>query len=145
MEGESYHTTIRADITPEEAVARISQVDRWWSTNHEGRADNVGDVFTVRFGSGDRYTIRIAELEPGERVVWDVTDSFQGWVADPSEWVGTRIAWTIKKEANGVSIDMTHVGLAPNLECFDRCKQGWDYLAQESLFRYLTEGKGRPV
>ncbi len=139
-----YHGEIRAQVTPEDAVRHISGVPEWWGTNYEGSASRVGDTFTVRFANGDRYTIRVAELEP-HRVVWDVTDAFQGWVSDSSEWVGTRIVWAIDEDGNGVLIGMTHEGLGPNLECFDRCTGGWDYLLQESLARLFSEGAGRPV
>lgn len=92
----------------------------------------------------DRYTIRVSELEP-HRVVWDVADASQGWVSDSSEWVGTRIVWAIDEDGNGVLIGMTHEGLGPNHECFDRCTGGWNYLLQESLARLLSEGAGRPA
>lgn len=141
----NYSTTIRAAIAPDEAIRRISHVQDWWSKNCEGSAEDVGDVFTVRFGNGDRYTIRIAELDPTARVVWEVTDSHQGWVADADEWVGTSIVWTITKDADGVAVAMTHVGLTPALECFDQCTGGWAYLVHQSLEPLLTEGRGLPV
>lgn len=140
-----FRATIRADLARAEAIQRISHVDRWWSKNCEGSSSSVGDVFTVRFANGDRYTIRIAELDPTSGITWDVTDSFQGWVADTDEWIGTSIVWAVNDETEGVSIEMTHVGLVPKLECFDGCTGGWRYLVNESLAKYLTDGEGLPV
>jgi hypothetical protein len=130
--------------TPEETFDKINNVSEWWGKNFEGRSRKVDDVFTVRFKSGDIYKIRIAVLDQNNRIVWEVIDASQTWVRNPCEWKGTRIVWEIKQEKGGVTIDMTHIGLVPELECFDRCTKGWNFLNQESLFKYLTEGKGLP-
>jgi hypothetical protein len=142
---QDYQSEIFAKTTPEEAFEKITRVQEWWSKNFEVKSRKATDVFTVRFPSGDMYKIRIAEIEPNKKIVWDVIDSYQGWVKDTSEWKGTKIVWEIKRENDGVSIDMTHMGLVPQIECFSRCKRGWDYLMQESLSKFLSEGKGLPV
>jgi uncharacterized protein YndB with AHSA1/START domain len=142
---QDYRTEISANVTPQEALDKISSVPEWWGKNFQGKSKRVNDIFTVHFPSGDTYKIRVAEIVPNKRIVWEVIDAFQGWVKNTSEWKGTRIIWEIKEEKNGgVLIDMTHVGLVP-LECYDRCKMGWDYLMHQSLSKFLTEGKGLPV
>jgi hypothetical protein len=141
----SYRTTIQSSITPGEALRRIGEVWRWWAKDVDGAASTVGDLFTVRFASGDRYTLRVAELEPAERVVWDVTDAFQGWVDNPTEWVGTRIVWTVSPRPDGTSVQLEHVGLVPDLQCFERCTGGWTYLVHDSLAAYLAGGSGQPA
>ena len=141
-----YQAEISANISPEEAFDKISRVPEWWGTNFEGKSTKVNDEFTVRFPNGDMYKIRISEIDPNKRIVWEVIDGFQTWVKNPSEWKGTKIEWDIRKEKNGrVSIDLTHLGLVPEIECFDRCTRGWNWLMQESLSKFLTEGKGLPV
>jgi Activator of Hsp90 ATPase homolog 1-like protein len=143
-EKQDYRAKISVNVTPEEAFEKISRVQEWWGKNFEGKSSKVNDVFAVRFPSGDMYKIRIAELDPNEKIVWEVIDAFQSWVKNTSEWKGTKIVWEIKREKNGVSIDMAHKGLVP-LECYNRCKIGWNYLTQESLSKFLTDGKGLPV
>ena len=145
MKQHDYHSSIVTHVTPTEAFEKISRVSEWWAKNFEGQSKKVGDVFTVRFGNGDMYKIRIAEMNPEKRIVWDVIESFQGWVKNTSEWAGTKIVWEIKQEKNEVSIDMAHIGLVPEIECFTSCTRGWNFLMQESLLKYLTEGKGLPV
>jgi len=143
---QDYGAEISAKVTPEEAFDKIGCVPEWWAKNFEGKSRNVNDEFTVRFKSGDRYKIRILEIDPDKRIVWDIVDAFQWWVKNSSEWTGTKIVWKIRREKDGgVSIDMTHVGLVPAMECFNLCKKGWDYLMHESLSRYLIEGKGFPA
>jgi hypothetical protein len=39
---------------------------------------------------------------------------------------------------------MTHIGLVPGVECYEDCKKGWNFYVGESLFRWMTEGKGLP-
>jgi hypothetical protein len=86
------------------------------SSYFEGKSIKVNDVFCVRFPNGHLYKIRIAESDPTKRIVWDVIDAYQGWVKNTPEWAGTRIVWEIKDDRNGgVSIDMTHVGLVPQI------------------------------
>jgi Activator of Hsp90 ATPase homolog 1-like protein len=141
---QDYRTEISTNVTPQEAIDKINHVSEWWSKNFEGKSSKVNDVFTVRFPSGDMYKIRVAEIVPNE-IVWEIMDAFQGWVKNTSEWKGTQIEWEIKEGKKGVTIVLTHVGLVPELECFDRCNKGWDYLMHQSLSKYLTEGKGLPV
>jgi len=146
MKTQGYHSSISVKSSPRETFDGISNVAGWWSKNFEGKSSKVNDVFTVRFPSGDMYKIRIGEIDPNKRIVWEVIDAYQGWVKNTSEWAGTKIVWEIKKENNdGVSLDMTHIGLVPEIECYDRCNKGWNWLMQESLAKYLTEGKGLPV
>ena len=38
----------------------------------------------------------------------------------------------------------THVGLVPQVECYDGCTKGWDQYIKGSLFKLLTKGKGEP-
>jgi hypothetical protein len=146
MKTQDYHSSVIVKSSPKEAFDGIANVPGWWSKDFGGKSSKVNDVFTVRFPSGDMYKVRIAEIIPDKKVVWDVIDAYQGWVKNSSEWKGTRIVWEIIKDNDGkVSVDMTHVGLVPALECFDRCTQGWDYLTQQSLSKFLNEGKGLPV
>ena len=46
---------------------------------------------------------------------------------------------------DSLEVKLTHVGLVPEFECFDKCSLGWDYLMQKSLLELLNEGKGLPV
>jgi hypothetical protein len=92
-----YHASVSANVTAKEAMDKISRVTEWWAKNFEGKSKQVDDVFTVRFGSGDMYKVRIAEIDPNKRAVWEIIESFQGWVRNTSEWAGTKIVWDIEK------------------------------------------------
>ena len=145
MPQQDYQSSIPAVIPPQEAFDKIARVNEWWSTHFEGNSSNLGDVFTVRFKSGDWYQMKIAELTPGKKLVWDVIAADQTWHEDRDEWKGTKIVWAITPTKNGSTVTMTHQGLVPAFECYETCKMGWDWLMQSSLSKLLNEGKGNPT
>ncbi len=145
MKNQSYHNSITADIPGSEVFDKISRVPEWWGTDFQGQSRNVGDVFTVRFQSGDIYTIKIVDVVPDKKIVWQVIDSVRPSLKDINEWTGTQIVWDISSQGDATQVDMTHVGLDPDLECYDVCSQGWDFLILKSLFNLITENQGNPV
>ena len=142
---QDYQSSFTANVSPREAFEKISRVSEWWGKNFEGKSQQPNDVFTVRFPSGDMYTAKVAEMLPDTKITWEFIDAYQGWVENPTEWVGTKIIWEVTPQKDGVEVKMTHVGLASKLECFSECTKGWNYLMQESLLKFLSEGKGHPV
>jgi ribosome-binding ATPase YchF (GTP1/OBG family) len=140
-----YTTSISVERSQKEAFDKISRVSEWWAKNFEGNSQKLYDIFTVRFGSGDMYKIKISEFIRDKKIVWQVIESDQTWHEERDEWTGTEIIWEVTKQKDGTRIDMTHKGLIPTSECYDKCKVGWDYLIQKSLFQFLTENKGLPV
>ncbi|HEY0755642.1 MAG TPA: hypothetical protein VGD98_16915 [Ktedonobacteraceae bacterium] len=145
MKEQDYHSNLTANVYPREAFEKISRVSEWWSKDFTGESQKLNDVFTVRFSSGDMYKAKISEMQPDTTITWEFIDTYQGWVKDHTEWVGTKIIWEVIPQNDGVEVKMTHSGLVPALECFNQCTKGWNYLTLESLFKFLNEGKGLPV
>ncbi|HTK07412.1 MAG TPA: SRPBCC domain-containing protein [Ktedonobacteraceae bacterium] len=145
MKEQNYHRSITANISPAEAFEKISRVSEWWSKNFAGTSQKPEDVFTVRFSSGDMYKAKVSEILPDHKIIWEFIDAYQGWVKNPTEWVGTKIIWEIMPQKDSVEVKMTHIGLAPELECFHQCTKGWNYLMLESLLKFLNEGQGHPA
>ncbi len=145
MTNQSYHNTISAAIAPSQVFDKIGRVPEWWGTDFEGQSRNVGDVFTVRFWNGDYYTMKVAEVVPDKKIVWQVIDSIRPSLKDKTEWTGTQIVWELSPQGSGTQVDMTHVGLVPEIECYEECSGGWNYLIQKSLLNLITEDKGNPV
>ena len=138
---QSYHSSIVVNESAMEAYDKISRVNEWWAANFEGSAKNLGDVFTVRFGE-TYVTFKLIEAIPGKKVTWLVTDSHLPWQNDKTEWTDTKIVFEISTENNATKIDMTHLGLTPEVECFENCQAGWDHYIQKSLFKFMEEGQG---
>ena len=143
MKTQDYTSTITVNVSPQEAFEAISRITGWWVTKVEGESLAVGDVFTLPMNN-TWVKLKVAEAVPGRRIVWDVVDSYLAWVEDKSEWTGTKIVWDITSDGAATTITMTHVGLMPEVECYDVCQAGWTHHVQESLKSLLTEGKGNP-
>ncbi|MBS1530549.1 MAG: SRPBCC domain-containing protein [Bacteroidetes bacterium] len=141
---QDYHSSIAAGISPEDALDKISRVNEWWALDFKGRAKNIGDTFTVHFGD-TRVDFKIAEAIPGKKVTWLVTDCWLPWLNDKHEWTGTEVVFDIVQENGLTKIDVTHVGLTPDIECYEGCKQGWDHFIKVSLLKFLNGGTGGPV
>ena len=144
MEQKNYHSSITANISAKEAFASIANVNAWWAKNFKGKAQNVGDTFCVQFGD-TTVDFEITEAIPNKKIVWKVTNCHLPWLKDKTEWNGTEIIWEISSHGNVTQIDMTHVGLVPEVECYEQCNAGWNRHITGSLFKLITEGTGQPT
>lgn len=139
----NYQASIMVDAGAEDVYNKIADVDGWWAQNFTGSAKAIGDAFTVRFG--DTFVdFRITEAVPGTKVAWHVTNCWLPWQNDKTEWNGTTVVFELAEHAGKTTVDMTHIGLTPEVECYKNCENGWNRHIKKSLFDYLTEGKGEP-
>ncbi len=138
-----YHCSIAVNSSAKEAFENICHVSAWWTTNFEGSAPKLNDIFTVRFGE-TFVTFKINDVITDKKIVWHVQDCNLTWLKDKKEWKDTNIVWEILPDKNSMKIDMTHVGLVPEIECYGRCEKGWNHFVKESLYKLLTEKKGLP-
>jgi hypothetical protein len=53
------------------------------------------------------------------------------------------MVFDISSTNEGTLVSVTHVGLVPEIECYEQCKKGWNFYV-ESLRKLMTEGKGEP-
>jgi Activator of Hsp90 ATPase homolog 1-like protein len=142
--GRDFTTTITVEQTPEEVYAAVLDVRAWWTGEIEGSADRVGDTFTYVHPPHHHTVQRVVELEPARRVVWEVTESRMTSLADPEEWTGSRIVIDIVPVAGGTELRFTHVGLVPEVECYEGCSIGWTHYVAGSLRSLITTGRGLP-
>jgi len=141
MKSPNYTTTISVEQSPEQVFAAINNVRGWWSGNPgiEGSTDKLGDEFTYRYEPHHVSKQRVVELIPGKKVVWRVVDGSINFVEDKTEWNGTTIAFEISKQGDKTEIRFTHLGLNPDLECFDGCSDAWSSYLKGGL-RTLIAG-----
>jgi len=144
MENKNYTATITVNQTEGEAFKGINSVSKWWTENLEGPSENLDDVFTVQFGGDAFVTHKLVEVIPGKKIVWLVTDCFLPWFSDKTEWTNTHMNFDIVAKGNLTEINFTHIGLVPEVECYDNCVNGWDQYVKGSLFSLLNEGQGQP-
>jgi len=142
--GRGYSTSYTVEQSPDEIFAAILDVGAWWTGTIEGHADTLDAEFTYRHPPQHYSRQRVAELEPGRRVVWQVTDSHLAFVSEPSEWTGSEILFDIVPVAGGTELRFTHVGLVPEVECYAGCSTGWLHYINGSLHSLITTGEGLP-
>lgn len=143
IEKQDYHVSITVNAAAEEAFNGINKVSDWWTTDFEGHAEKLNDVFTVRFGE-TFIKIKIVELIPNKKIGWHVIDCYKHWLKDKKEWKDTTMSWEISAENNAAKIRFTHIGLVPGIECYNGCEGAWDHYIKKSLFKLLTGRKGMP-
>jgi uncharacterized protein YndB with AHSA1/START domain len=135
----SYENQVRFTAPPGtvyDALSTTVGVSGWWMPATGSAAE--GGELCLQFPPGPG-AMRVEVAEPSSRVVWSVlTCDFL------PDWVGTRIHFALRPgEDGGTVLDFHHEGLTRQLECFDQCRQGWDfYLA--SLRDHVDSGAGRP-
>ncbi len=129
-----FTTTLTVDPTPDEA----------FSEEIDGATDELGAEFTYTYQDLHRSTQQITELIPGKRVVWHVLDSYLDFVADKTEWNGTDVTLDISARDGRTEVRSTHVGLAPETECFEGCSSAWSFYINRSPRSLITTGVGEP-
>ena len=144
MEKQNYTASIKVDATPQEVFKSINNVTDWWTENTEGSSQKLNDEFTVRFGDIHYSNQKLVEFVPNKKLVWLVTDSHLNWIKDKQEWTNTKISFEIISKGTYTQLIFTHIGLVPEIECYNDCRKGWDQYIKDSLFRLLTSGKGQP-
>jgi uncharacterized protein YndB with AHSA1/START domain len=140
---DNFTTTLSVDQPPDEVFAAINNVRGWWGADIDGSTDALGE-FTYRHEEVHRCTIRVAELVPGERVVWLVVDNFFAFTEDKTEWNGTEVHFDIAPKGDKTELVFTHVGLGPDYECFDICSNAWGFYVNTSLRGLIRTGQGLP-
>jgi uncharacterized protein YndB with AHSA1/START domain len=107
----------------------------WWTTNTQGEGSHVGGVVQFRFGAGG-FDMKVLELEPGKRVLWEVVDG-------PPEWIGTKVRWELKQDGDYAIVLFTHQGWKEPVEFMHHCSTKWA-LFLVSLKALVETGTGAP-
>lgn len=143
IENKSYHRTITVNAPAEETIKRISQINHWWKKDFSGKAEKLNDTFTVPFGEPSFVDFVVSQFEPGKKLAWRVTDCYLPWFNDKKEWNNTEVVFDLSEQNGKTKIDFTHVGLVPQIECYEVCEKGWDGHIK-ALETFVNEGKGIP-
>lgn len=125
--------------------ALTNSIPEWWTEMFEGAANGQGQTFTVRFGADVFKTLVVQELIPNKKVVWLVTNSLIDIpeLKNKTEWINTKIVWEISSQDNKTALLLTHIGLTPEIECYNICERGWHNFT-DSLTSYVVTDKGEP-
>ena len=135
MKDQNFTTTFTTNHTPEEAFAAINNVRGWWlgKPGVEGSSSALGDEFLYRYEPHHVSRQKVVELVAGKKVAWHVVEGSINFVKNKSEWDGTEMVFDIAQKGSKTEVRFTHVGLAPNHECYGSCSNAWDLIIGESL------------
>lgn len=137
-----YQLRISSSLAQEESYRVIAeQMSDWW-TPMSAKFMAVGDRAKTNFGGQSYWIFEAVTLLPPNLIELDCCESLMvaDSLKDPEEWKGTRLRFEISQEG----VLFTHIGLNPEKECFDMCKQGWDFYLLQSLKQVLNGQPGAP-
>jgi hypothetical protein len=81
--------------------------------------------------------VKVLELEPGKRVLWQVTGG-------PEEWLGTRISFDLEQKDDYAVVLFKHMGWKEPVEFMHHCSTKWGVFMM-SLKSLMETGKGAPM
>jgi uncharacterized protein YndB with AHSA1/START domain len=118
-----------------QALTTLEGLSGWWTNDTHGGGD-VGGVLEFRFDNGG-IDMKVLELEPGERVLWEVVDG-------PAEWIGTTVSFDLKQEGDYAIVLFKQQGWKEPVEFMNHCSTKWGTFLL-SLKSLLETGKGAPA
>src|SRR5262249_54305253 len=107
----------------------------WWTTDTQGDC-NVGGVIHFRFGDHGHIDMKVIELDPARRVLWQV-------VGGPSEWMGTKVGFELAPDDDFTAVRFKHQGWKEGSEFLPHCSTKWATFLM-SIKSLLETGKGAP-
>ena len=111
----------------------------WWTRRTQGDS-NVGKLITFRFTEGGQeiggFDMKVLELTPNRRVLWEVADG-------PAEWIGTRISFDLKTDGDWTILLFKHADWKEPVEFMHHCSTKWATFLL-SLRDLVETGTGGP-
>jgi len=123
---------------PTETFKALTEQPRlagWWTTDTQGSFE-VGGVIAFRFADRGFIDMKVIELDPGKRVVWQVVDG-------PGGWIGSKVSFDLKPENGYTEVFFKHAGWKEQGEFMHHCSTKWAVFVM-SLKSLLETGKGTP-
>ena len=142
----NYQLEFTVNTTIEKTFEGLANgIQLWWTDLFEGKSNNLGNEFTVRFGTQVSKTMKVDEFILNNKISWLVTAANIDFadINNKNEWINTSIVWELTEENNDTKILLTHYGLVEGLNCYEICKDGWKQYS-ESFKKYLETGVGEP-
>jgi len=118
-----------------QALTTIKGLSGWWTTDARGES-KVGGIIQFRFGAGG-FDMKVLELDSARRVEWLVVDG-------PQEWLGTKVIFELRQEADWTIVLFKHQGWKEPVEFMHHCSTKWAVFLL-SLKSLLESGKGSPA
>lgn len=107
----------------------------WWTTDTRGSCD-LGAVLEFHFGTRGRIDMKVLELDPARRVLWQVADG-------PADWIGSKVSFELEQEGEQTTVLFKHQGWSEQSEFMHHCSTKWASFLM-SMKSLIETGKGAP-
>jgi uncharacterized protein YndB with AHSA1/START domain len=116
------------------ALTTLPGLAAWWTTDTRGSAA-VGGVIEFIFGTRGYINMKVIELDPDQRVVWQVVDG-------PQDWIGSAVSFDLKQEGEQTTVLFKQQGWKEQSEFMHHCSTKWATFLL-SLKAAVESGRGR--
>jgi uncharacterized protein YndB with AHSA1/START domain len=116
-----------------EALTTVEGLAAWWTTDTSGEGDGV---LKFRFGDVGGFDMKVLELQPAERVLWEVVEG-------SAEWVGTTVSFDLVQDGDWTIVLFAHRGWSEPVEFMNHCSTKWAVFLM-SLKSLVETGAGAP-
>ena len=117
------------------ALTTRESLSAWWTNDTQGKS-KVGEVLRFRFGGGRGFDMKVLELDPTKRVLWQVVEG-------PEEWIGTNVSFELEQDGDFTIVLFKHQGWKEPVEFMHHCSTKWGLFLM-SLKSLVETGKGDP-
>jgi uncharacterized protein YndB with AHSA1/START domain len=117
------------------AIATIEGLAQWWTNDTKGHSE-VDCNIAFRFGGRGGFDMRVLEIEPEKRVLWQVVNG-------PREWIGTKVRFDLRPNGDATAVLFRHEGWKEPIEFMHHCSTKWAMFLM-SLKALIETGKGAP-
>ena len=117
------------------ALSTLEGLAAWWTPETRGES-RVGGTIHFQFGDLGYFDMKVLELEPGKRVLWQVVEG-------PAEWIGTKVSFELTQEGAFTIVRFKHAGWKEPVDFMHHCSTKWAVylLSMKSL---VETGAGAP-
>lgn len=116
-----------------DALTTLDGLSGWWTSTTKGDPTPGGQI-RFQFGERGGFDMKVLELDPGKRVLWEVVEG-------PAEWIGTRVAFDLEQEGDQATLRFEHLGWREPVDFMRHCSTKWATFLM-SLKAYVESGKG---
>lgn len=128
-----------------DAIAK--EMSKWW-TKMSGQFLSIGDKAKTDFGMESYWVFEAVTLDSPHLIELKCCEAnhihSDGSVDMKEEWLNSVLKFEISNDGKISEVLFTHIGLHPELKCYDVCKAGWDHYFLKSLKDFLSGGKAVP-
>jgi len=129
-----------------QAITTQEGIRGWWTATCDV-GTKIGPQSTFRFGR-TYNKMSIESLISNKEVHWRCIEQYHhspDQLARTDEWIATLVVFRLVSQTPTTTLlQFEHIGLVPELECYEICNDGWEHFIGNSLKSFVENGSGTP-